>query len=131
LTKEIYRKTKNFFLIEQIVKFTFSKQSSLQIQKNNYPIIGGSGGISSIWAAAAANKSASDIEPNVDDFLDDPDPVFSGLEAETGFFLGSLWPETASDLVLPFPDCDDAAAADPLPNKMLVMLEGKPLNPVK
>ena len=101
----------------------------IRTKKNNYPT-GGSGGISSIWAAAAANKSASDIEPNVDDFLD-PDPVFSGFEAETGFFLGSLWPETASDLLLPFPDCDDAAAAEPLPNKMLVMLEGKPLNPVK
>ena len=105
-------------------------ETNLQYEKKNYPMVGGSGGISSIWAAAAANKSASDIEPNVDDFLD-PDPVFSGLEAETGFFLGSLaWPETASDLVLPFPDCDDAAAAEPLPNKMLVMLEGKPLNPI-
>ena len=29
---------------------------------------GGNGGISPICAAAAANKSASDIDPNVDDF---------------------------------------------------------------
>jgi hypothetical protein len=83
--------------------------------------IGGNGGISPICAAAAANKSASDIEPNVDDF-----DFLAGSGFVGGFFLGSRV-EVDSGLLVFAPPLEAVAVAPP--NKMLAMPEGNPLKP--